>query len=374
MAKKRIKISSDKAPALYNITSNFVLGEFRIVESCKVKLHELFHGYAEATGCCILTYSFLNNHFHVLAEVPKRPEQRPDDEALFRPFERLRGKRWVESTLKRLAKWTRDGREDEAEKFREHIWRWKYDLSKFVGGTKQCFTQWFNAKYENDGTIWKSRFHSELAEGRHEAAGHMAAYDDMNPVRAGIVEHPADYVWCGYGAAVRKDPDARAGITRLISWITGHRRQVLSGENPAPLSPEVCFQEYTKILEGYGSNPGGTDESGKNLKRVIRKSSEIVELIQAVEAGKILSLDESVRLEMGYLTHGWALGSREFLKELVKNNPGVVDVPEHWEPHRVKGLKEELYVLRHFAKVQIKATRQEPKENSDPDGTDKPPT
>jgi len=62
------------------------------------------------------------------------------------------------------------------------------------------------------------------------------------------------------------------------------------------------------------------------------------------------------------------------LKELVKNNPGAVDLPKHWEPHRVKGLKEELYVLRHFAKVPIKATRQEPKGNPDPDDTDKPPT
>jgi hypothetical protein len=113
---------------------------------------------------------------------------------------------------------------------------------------------------------------------------------------------------------------------------------------------------------------------GNNLKRVIRKSSELAKLIEAVEAGKILSPAESVRLEMGYLTHGWAMGTREFLKELVKNNPGAVDLPKHWEPHRVKGLKEELYVLRHFAKVPIKATRQEPKENPDPDDTDKPPT
>ncbi len=374
MAKKRIKLPSDQGAAVYHVTSNIVLGEFLIMESCKVKLHELMVGYADATGCYVLTYALMNNHFHLSVEVPKRPAERPDDEALFRPFERLRGKRWVEATLKRLKKWTEEGRLDEAEKYRDHIWKWKYDLSKLVGGYKQSFTQWYNAETGNDGTVWKSRFHSTLAEGTRGAAGHMAAYDDMNPVRAGIVDHPAEYVWCGYGAAARKDPDARRGIVRLMSWITGHQQKTLSGENLAPLNPEVCFQEYTKILEGYGSNPGGTDEAGKGLRRVIRKSSELAELIEAIEAGKILSPGESVRVEMGYLTHGWAVGTREYLKELVKNYPGVVELPKHWEPHRIKGMKQELYVLRPFRKVPLKATRKEPKINPGPNDTDKPPT
>ncbi|MFT7444863.1 MAG: putative transposase [Granulosicoccus sp.] len=30
----------------------------------------------------------------------------------------------------------------------------------------------------------------------------MAAYIDLNPVRAGICKDPADYRWCSYGEAV----------------------------------------------------------------------------------------------------------------------------------------------------------------------------
>ncbi len=30
----------------------------------------------------------------------------------------------------------------------------------------------------------------------------MAAYIDLNPVRAGLVSDPKDYRWCGYGEAV----------------------------------------------------------------------------------------------------------------------------------------------------------------------------
>ncbi len=34
------------------------------------------------------------------------------------------------------------------------------------------------------------------------AALRMAAYIDLNPVRAGMVKDPADYRWCSYGEAV----------------------------------------------------------------------------------------------------------------------------------------------------------------------------
>jgi len=34
------------------------------------------------------------------------------------------------------------------------------------------------------------------------AARIMAAYIDLNPVRAGLVEDPADYRWSSYGEAV----------------------------------------------------------------------------------------------------------------------------------------------------------------------------
>jgi putative transposase len=41
-----------------------------------------------------------------------------------------------------------------------------------------------------------------LVEGAGYALTTMAAYIDLNLVRAGIVGDPKDYRWCGYGAAV----------------------------------------------------------------------------------------------------------------------------------------------------------------------------
>ncbi|MEM1223393.1 MAG: hypothetical protein AAGH40_11570 [Verrucomicrobiota bacterium] len=39
----------------------------------------------------------------------------------------------------------------------------------------------------------------------------MAAYIDLNPVRAGLVKDPKDYRYCGYAEAVAGNPNGSEG-------------------------------------------------------------------------------------------------------------------------------------------------------------------
>jgi len=63
------------------------------------------------------------------------------------------------------------------------------------------FTKWFNRMHSRSGTLWEDRFKSVIVESG-VAARTMAAYIDLNPVRAGMVKDPADYRWSSYGEAV----------------------------------------------------------------------------------------------------------------------------------------------------------------------------
>ena len=45
----------------------------------------------------------------------------------------------------------------------------------------------------------------------------MAAYIDLNPVRASMVEDPKDYRFCGYGEAVAGDKRAKFGLAFIWS-------------------------------------------------------------------------------------------------------------------------------------------------------------
>ena len=47
----------------------------------------------------------------------------------------------------------------------------------------------------------------------------MAAYIDLNPVRAGMVGDPADYTYSGYGEAVAGVKLARRGLAIALSGI-----------------------------------------------------------------------------------------------------------------------------------------------------------
>ena len=104
---------------------------------------------------------------------------------------------------------------DAAEAFRDKFFRRMWDLSQFMKTLKQRFTRWFNRTHGRRGTLWEERFKSVLVEDGH-AARTMAAYIDLNPVRAGIVEDPKDYRWCGYAEAVAGKERAREGLQRVM--------------------------------------------------------------------------------------------------------------------------------------------------------------
>lgn len=63
----------------------------------------------------------------------------------------------------------------------------------------QRYVQYINRTYRRSGTLWEGRFRSCLTQ---EEAYLLACqrYIELNPVRAGMVEHPADYRWSSYHA------------------------------------------------------------------------------------------------------------------------------------------------------------------------------
>ena len=61
------------------------------------------------------------------------------------------------------------------------------DVSEFMKELKQRFSKWFNKERNRFGTLWAERFKSVLVEDQPGAVQVVAAYVDLNPVRAGLV-------------------------------------------------------------------------------------------------------------------------------------------------------------------------------------------
>ena len=137
------------------------------------------------------------------------------------------------------------------EQVRAKYLRRMWDLSEFMKTLKQKFTGWFNRKHGRCGTLWESRFKSVLVEGSRDCLLKVAAYIDLNAVRAGLAGDPKDYRWSGYAEAVAGDRAARKGLARA-----------LAKEKPGA-DWRHAGKAYRKVLYGIGAENGGATGAGK---------------------------------------------------------------------------------------------------------------
>ncbi len=284
---------------------------FRMAKFCRVK---------------VLTYCVMGNHFHALIEVPDGEKIRCHFRDREKGWERLYShlgclysKAYVAGLKRKVSSLLEGGRLEEVEEIREAFLKRMGDVSRFVWELKERFTKWFNKTHGRRGTLWQGRFKSVLVEGCErsqdddggysQALRTMASYIDLNPVRAGLVEDPAEYRWCGYAAALAGQRRARRGLCQVMGAGTD------------------CWDEagvavsYRTLLESHGLG---------------RDSCE--------EAASEDSLSDLAAKSVPALTRGFAIGEKGFVKEVFG------EYREHFGRKRRAGPRElgegRLYTLR----------------------------
>ncbi len=287
MRRKRLKIIGQTA--YYHLMSRTVAGEALFGDREREVLRKMIWQVAEFSGVRVVTYAVMKNHFHVLAEVPSQDVVISDAELVRRyrclypeptPWQPMR----AEVLERHLAEGTLEGKG-----LRLELVRRMHDVSWFMKTLKQRFAHWFNGSRERFGALWSERFKSVLVEGDRWALRTVAAYIDLNAVRAGLVEDPKDYRFCGYGEAIGGGSLARRGLRIIESTLEGYRQ----------------------TLYGYGSGKkdGKHSISEEDAIRVLDK-----------EGGK-LPFATVFRCRFRYFTDGVVLGSAEFVEEQLSKEP-----------------------------------------------------
>ena len=77
-------------------------------------------------------------------------------------------------------------------------------LMKALG---QRYVQYVNRVYRRSGTLWEGRFRSCLVQEEGYLLG-CQRYIELNPVRANMVAHPAEYRWSSYRANAQGEVNA----------------------------------------------------------------------------------------------------------------------------------------------------------------------
>ena len=70
-------------------------------------------------------------------------------------------------------------------------------LGKLMKRLGQRYVQYINRSYQRTGTLWEGRFRSCVTDDERYVLG-CYRYIELNPVRANIVAHPAEYRWSSY--------------------------------------------------------------------------------------------------------------------------------------------------------------------------------
>ena len=300
MKRRRRKVEGQTA--YYHLMSRTVNGEALFGSREREVLRKMIWQVADFSGIRVVTYAVMNNNFHLLVEVPFVDSI--SDEELVRRYQRLypHPTPWQPMTVEVL-KHHLQTRSLEGAELRKMITRRMHDISWFMKTLKHRFSFWFNRSRERFGPLWSDRFKSVLVEGDQWALRTVAAYIDLNPVRAGIVDDPKDYRYCGYGEAVAGSPMARKGLSILGRNLSGYRR----------------------TLFGIGSEES---EGKSSIDR--DAASQVLER----EKGR-LPLATVLRCRVRYFSDGQILGSAAFVKNRLSQE---ADPPVRTRrPHPMRG-------------------------------------
>ena len=288
MRQARIKVPTDEGPGVYHAMTRTVNGERLFDDVAKEILRKQLRQVADYTGVEVITYAILTNHFHVLLRVPQQSEL--IDAELLRRYQVLYPcpTRYQTQRLEVIqSQLATNG--PEAVAWRKRQRALMGDLSQFMKLLKQRFSIWFNKSHRRYGTLWAERFKSILLEPKDRVVETVAAYIDLNGVRAGLAADPKDYRFCGYAEAVAGSEPARRGI-RAISA-------------PANESWEAAHAGYRQVLfgTGAGAHKHGGNIAAEDFARVMR-------------AGGRLPLATVLRCRVRYFTDGAVLGGKAFVE------------------------------------------------------------
>ena len=275
--------------AVYHCMTRTVNGEFLFKGREKEVLRKMIRQVADFCGVEVLTYCIMSNHFHVLVKVPGG-QPVPDSE-LMRRYKVLYPKptKYQQASMGIMLAQLKAGGE-EAEAIRRKLLTRMSDVSEFMKALKQRFSVWYNRSHRRYGTLWAERFKSVLVEGRGNPLQTIAAYIDLNPVRAGLVEDPKDYRFCGYAEAVAGVAAATRGLIHI--WSDHGAKQV-----------DSALQAHRMLIFGRHASEAGLPEMTR--ERALKILDE--------ENGE-LPKAAILRCRVRYFTDGVILGSAEFVR------------------------------------------------------------
>ena len=316
---------SQVKPAIYHCISRVVDRRFVFGDIEREQVRSYMRMYENFSGIRVLAYCVMSNHIHLLLEIPPMPEGGLSDEQLLQRLRAIYNTATVAEVELQLIAARTKGLSTMADEIHQRYTYRMHNLSQYMKTVMQRMTQWYNRQNERSGTLWEERFKSVIVE-IGIAARMMAAYIDLNPVRAGMVTDPADYHWSSYGEAIGggKKGNGKKAREGLVRACMSHR----GVEFDATKWSEVA-KTYRKLLGLALERKSGAAHTqvsaykAQRLAEVTRKSLQQPQKPDSNHAQKQvndsvlpeLKMAEMLGHRIRYFSDGAVIGSKVFVNE-----------------------------------------------------------
>lgn len=268
------------------------------------------------------------------------------------------------------------GQHQEVENIRNAFLHRMGDLPCFMRELKERFSKWLNARRGRRGSIWQGRYKSVLVQGNQnsskaeyharfvgtpnksseisysQAMISMATYIDLNPVRAGIVDDPTDYPWCGYAAAIEGKRIARRGLETILnapsdSWeadqvAAAYRREMsntgwMPNNNPTSKNhrPSEADSAKTTPKTNQTSSKSATPEPSSPKSAQQQDTTAASASFEPNASTHQLSPQNNPTLSKKSMTYGHILGDRDYVYKAIKAYPEVFKHSKCKKPKRL---------------------------------------
>lgn len=346
-----------------HVTSRTVGQSFLFGDQEKRVFIKMMRQWVEFSGLGILTHCIMDNHFHMMLWVPARIEL--DHLGV---LNRL-GTVWLEEKLQAWESFYQLQDKKTQEAMDTAVRDRMADLPEFMRVLKRSFTCWYNLKEGRQGTLWDARYRSVVVEDSPLALMSVAAYIDLNPLRAGLVDDPMSYPWSGYGLAMGGEAQARKGLDSLIRLSRGHQpyaaksvrvKQLNTAKTPwRNVGPALAKEQKTRaaphswkdVQSAYRIWLVTKGESKQDIRSATKKSRDRkgldpIQVIAEYEKQGSIPLTSRLHLKIRSFSRGVALGHPEFLEGLMKENRSCFGPKRHRASRRIKPLGNAFFALR----------------------------
>jgi len=168
----------------------------------------------------------------------------------------------------------------------EHYRRRLFDVSEYMRNIQAGFASWYNRSFERRGRFWADRFKSVFLEDKQAVLDCML-YVELNPVRAGLVQRPEEWVGSSiYLREVAKD-----------DWLTPLEKFM---DQPTKKKALQEFRERLYYRGNIPTTPGQSAISREVLDREIARGFAVRGIF---------------RKRLGYFVDGVVIGSEVFIRD-----------------------------------------------------------